>query len=92
MPRCENLVDEIAPGYCWQDNDALALESIRKLTRSPDRRTPSFGGTTISWPTGRADFSGGIRAGIPALKGHEAGSASPDPASRANQQTPYDPL
>jgi N-acyl homoserine lactone hydrolase len=27
----ENLTDEIAPGYCWQDNDALALASIRKL-------------------------------------------------------------
>ncbi len=27
----ENLRDEIAPGYCWQDNEALALTSIRKL-------------------------------------------------------------
>jgi N-acyl homoserine lactone hydrolase len=27
----ENLTDEIAPGYCWQDNDALAIASIRKL-------------------------------------------------------------
>jgi len=27
----ENLTDEIAPGYCWQDNEALALTSIRKL-------------------------------------------------------------
>jgi N-acyl homoserine lactone hydrolase len=27
----ENLTDEIAPGYCWQDNDLLAIESIRKL-------------------------------------------------------------
>ena len=27
----ENLSDEIAPGYCWQDNETLALESIRKL-------------------------------------------------------------
>jgi N-acyl homoserine lactone hydrolase len=27
----ENLSEEIAPGYCWQDNDALALASIRKL-------------------------------------------------------------
>jgi N-acyl homoserine lactone hydrolase len=25
----ENLSDEIAPGYCWRDNEALA--SIRKL-------------------------------------------------------------
>lgn len=27
----ENLTHEIAPGYCWQDNDALAIASIRKL-------------------------------------------------------------
>jgi N-acyl homoserine lactone hydrolase len=27
----ENITDEIAPGYCWQDNEALALASIRKL-------------------------------------------------------------
>jgi N-acyl homoserine lactone hydrolase len=29
----ENLTDEIAPGYCWQDNEALALDSIRKLNQ-----------------------------------------------------------
>jgi N-acyl homoserine lactone hydrolase len=27
----ENLAEEIAPGCCWQDNQALALTSIRKL-------------------------------------------------------------
>lgn len=27
----ENLIDEIAPGYCWQDNESLALASIRRL-------------------------------------------------------------
>jgi N-acyl homoserine lactone hydrolase len=27
----ENLSEEIAPGYCWQDNDSMALASIRKL-------------------------------------------------------------
>jgi N-acyl homoserine lactone hydrolase len=27
----ENLNDEVAPGYCWDDNEALALHSIRKL-------------------------------------------------------------
>jgi N-acyl homoserine lactone hydrolase len=27
----ENLADEIAPGYCWEDNEALALASIRRL-------------------------------------------------------------
>lgn len=27
----ENLMEEIAPGYCWQENEALALASLRKL-------------------------------------------------------------
>lgn len=27
----ENLVEEIAPGYCYQDNEALALDSLRRL-------------------------------------------------------------
>jgi len=27
----ENLTDEIAPGYCWQDDEDRALDSIRKL-------------------------------------------------------------
>jgi len=27
----ENLDDEVAPGFCWQDKTALAVESIRKL-------------------------------------------------------------
>ena len=27
----ENLTDEVAPGYCWQDNEALAMASIRRL-------------------------------------------------------------
>ena len=27
----ENLSDEVVPGYCWQDNEAFALASIRKL-------------------------------------------------------------
>ena len=27
----ENLYQEVAPGCCWQDNDALALASSRKL-------------------------------------------------------------
>lgn len=29
----ENLDDEIAPGYCWQDDEATALASIRRLKR-----------------------------------------------------------
>jgi len=27
----ENLSDEVAPGYCWEDNESLAIQSIRKL-------------------------------------------------------------
>lgn len=27
----ENLMEEIAPGCCWQENEELALESLRKL-------------------------------------------------------------
>lgn len=27
----QNLEDEIAPGFCWEDDEALALTSIRKL-------------------------------------------------------------
>ncbi|MBO1923755.1 MULTISPECIES: N-acyl homoserine lactonase family protein [Thiomicrorhabdus] len=27
----ENIRDEVAPGLCWQDNEALAIDSIRKL-------------------------------------------------------------
>jgi N-acyl homoserine lactone hydrolase len=27
----ENLDDEVAPGYCWQGDEGLALASIRKL-------------------------------------------------------------
>jgi N-acyl homoserine lactone hydrolase len=27
----ENLTDEIAPGYCWQDKEDVAIASIRKL-------------------------------------------------------------
>jgi N-acyl homoserine lactone hydrolase len=29
----ENLTEEVAPGYCWQDDEALALASIRRLNR-----------------------------------------------------------
>lgn len=40
----ENLSDDIAPGYCWQDDEALALQSIGKL-KSLARLT----GATL-WP------------------------------------------
>lgn len=29
----ENLDDEVAPGYCWQDNERRAIDSIRGLKR-----------------------------------------------------------
>ena len=27
----ENLADEVAPGFCWQNNESLAIASIRRL-------------------------------------------------------------
>jgi N-acyl homoserine lactone hydrolase len=27
----ENLIDEVAPGFCWKEDETLALASIRKL-------------------------------------------------------------
>lgn len=46
----ENLNDEVAPGYCWQDNEALAIDSIRKL-KSLERE---FGAEL--WPNHDFDF------------------------------------
>ena len=40
----ENLTDEIAPGYCFEDNEALALASIRKL------KALAQGGRAELWP------------------------------------------
>jgi N-acyl homoserine lactone hydrolase len=40
----ENLKQEIAPGYCWQDNEALALASIRKLNNLAHENTAEL------WP------------------------------------------
>ena len=34
----ENLEKEIAPGLCWQNNESMAIESIRKL-KELSRRT-----------------------------------------------------
>ncbi|MES1939399.1 putative AHL-lactonase [Salinisphaera sp. T5B8] len=33
----ENLIDEIAPGYCWQDREAEALASIRRIKQMGTR-------------------------------------------------------
>lgn len=46
----ENLDDEIAPGYCWQDDDALAVESIRKLKRLATRENAEL------WPNHDFEF------------------------------------
>ena len=29
----ENIEDEVAPGLCWQEREAEAIDSIRKLKR-----------------------------------------------------------
>lgn len=41
----ENLRDEIAPGFCWQDNEALALDSIRRLNHLARRENAEL------WPS-----------------------------------------
>lgn len=46
----ENLVEEIAPGCCWQDNDALALTSIRKLKALARNENAQL------WPNHDMDF------------------------------------
>jgi N-acyl homoserine lactone hydrolase len=46
----ENLVEEIAPGYCWQDNASLALASIRKLKALESREKGQL------WPNHDMDF------------------------------------
>ena len=57
----ENLTDEIAPGYCWQDNDALALESIRKLNAMALAENAEL------WPNHDFDFFRGL-APFPAYR------------------------
>lgn len=46
----ENLVEEVAPGYCWQDNESLALASIRKLKTLERRENGQL------WPNHDMDF------------------------------------
>jgi len=46
----ENLVDEVAPGYCWQDDEAQAIASIRKL-----KALASAEGAEL-WPNHDFDF------------------------------------
>jgi len=40
----ENLTDEVAPGYCWQDNETLAIASIRRLNAMAKSETAEL------WP------------------------------------------
>jgi N-acyl homoserine lactone hydrolase len=40
----ENLTDIVAPGYCWQDDEALAITSIHKLKRLADAESADL------WP------------------------------------------
>ncbi|MBA4143850.1 MAG: N-acyl homoserine lactonase family protein [Nitrosospira sp.] len=46
----ENILEEIAPGYCWEDNEALALASIRKLKALARRENAEL------WPNHDRDF------------------------------------
>lgn len=46
----ENLYQEIAPGCCWQDNDVLALASIRKLKELARKEGAEL------WPNHDMDF------------------------------------
>lgn len=46
----ENLSEEIAPGYCWQDNETLALASIRKLKALGRKEDAEL------WPNHDMDF------------------------------------
>lgn len=46
----ENLIEEIAPGYCWQDNELLALASIRKLKVLARQENAEL------WPSHDMDF------------------------------------
>lgn len=46
----ENINDEIAPGICWQENDALAIESIRKLKKIAAQESANL------WPNHDMNF------------------------------------
>lgn len=50
----ENLIDEVAPGYCWQDNDALAISSIRRLNSMARSENAEL------WPNHDLQFFNGL--------------------------------
>ena len=50
----ENLSDEVAPGYCWQENDALAIASIRNLNSIARSENAEL------WPNHDFEFFNGL--------------------------------
>lgn len=58
----ENLDEEIAPGFCWQDNETLALQSIRQL------KSLSQSAGVELWPNHDFDFFRRMAA-FPAWRG-----------------------
>ena len=52
----ENLDDEVAPGFCWNDNETLALQSIRRL-----KSLARSEGAQL-WPNHDFAFFRGLRA------------------------------
>ena len=52
----ENLIDEIAPGYCWQDNEALAISSIRRMKSIAEHEDAEL------WPNHDFEFYRGLPA------------------------------
>jgi len=51
----ENLEDEIAPGLCWREQEALAIDSIRKLKRIAAEERAQL------WPNHDMAFWRGLR-------------------------------
>jgi N-acyl homoserine lactone hydrolase len=52
----ENLTDEVAPGYCWQNNEALAISSIRRMKSIAEREGAEL------WPNHDFEFYRGLPA------------------------------
>jgi N-acyl homoserine lactone hydrolase len=51
----ENLDDEVAPGFCWNDDEALALQSIRRL------KSLAHSEGAVLWPNHDFTFYRGLR-------------------------------
>jgi N-acyl homoserine lactone hydrolase len=52
----ENLTDEVAPGYCWRDNEALAISSIQRLNAMARTENADL------WPSHDLDFFNSLPA------------------------------